>query len=60
MDAHNDMAECVMCGRPVDTREEAEGGDALGAQLSTGEWACSAKCWYAAVEEKENRNADDT
>jgi hypothetical protein len=47
------IAECVMCGRPVDTREEAEGGDAQGAQLSTGDWVCSAQCWYAAVEEKE-------
>ena len=38
-------AECIMCGRTVDTREEDEGGGADGAELAGGEWVCSGRCY---------------
>lgn len=40
-------ANCCNCGRIVDTREEAEGGDKFGAEASDGRWLCSMECWDA-------------
>lgn len=41
------LANCCNCGRVVDTREEAEGGDKFGAESSDGKWVCSSECWDA-------------
>lgn len=40
-------ANCCNCGRIIDTREEAEGGDKFGAESSDGRWLCSMECWDA-------------
>jgi len=37
------IANCAVCGRIVDTREKAEGGDGHGCEYSNG-WACSTDC----------------
>lgn len=36
--------KCCVCGRCVDTREEDEGGDEHGAEVSPGLWVCSPEC----------------
>jgi hypothetical protein len=41
------VTNCCNCGRVVDTREEADGGDKFGAEASDGRWLCSAECWDA-------------
>ena len=43
------VSNCVHCGRIVDAREVAEGGDAHGAEIRPGEWVCSSECWDAAL-----------
>lgn len=37
------IAQCKICGRPVDTRERNEGGDGHGCEYEQG-WACSSAC----------------
>lgn len=37
------IANCIVCGRVVDTREESEGGDAHGCEYADG-WVCSREC----------------
>lgn len=44
------IANCCHCGRIVDTREEKEGGDKFGCEMSDGRWTCSPECWDAIVE----------
>lgn len=44
-------ANCCECGRIVDTREECDGGDRHGCQLSDKRWVCSQDCW--------DKNVDD-
>ncbi|WP_449376131.1 hypothetical protein, partial [Bosea thiooxidans] len=44
------IANCCHCGRIVDTREEKEGGDKFGCELTDGRWTCSPECWDAVVE----------
>lgn len=44
------IANCCRCGRIVDTREEKEGGDEFGCEMSDGRWTCSPECWDAVVE----------
>jgi len=36
---------CCYCNRPVDRREESEGGDPYGAQLPDKTWTCSMGCY---------------
>lgn len=43
-------ANCCHCGRIVDTREKAEGGDDFGCELSDGRWTCSPECWEITTE----------
>lgn len=45
------IANCVKCGRIIDTREADEGGDTFGSELFVGSWVCSSECWDAAVSE---------
>jgi hypothetical protein len=45
------VVNCCNCGRIVDTREAAEGGDDFGSELADGErWVCSPECWDSVVE----------
>lgn len=37
------LSNCVICGRIVDTREKAEGGDGHGCEYPEG-WTCSSEC----------------
>lgn len=41
------FANCVRCGRIIDTRENEDGGDEFGCELSDGRWTCSEECWEA-------------
>ena len=43
------MATCTVCGSPVDTLEQDEGGTAKGCQLINDEWVCSCECWEEAA-----------
>jgi hypothetical protein len=43
------IANCCVCSRVVDTREENEGGDPFGCELDDGRWTCSEPCWSTAV-----------
>lgn len=38
-------ANCCNCGRIIDTRERADGGDSFGCQLDDGRWTCSIACY---------------
>jgi hypothetical protein len=42
---------CHVCKRIIDTREEKDGGDKFGAEITTGVWVCSPECWDAIVED---------
>ena len=46
----NWTANCCQCGRIVDTREKAEGGDPFGCQLDDKRWTCSPQCWERVVD----------
>lgn len=52
------MEECCMCLAIVDTREETEGGDPEGCQLSSGLWVCSSECWDDACANEEETTND--
>lgn len=49
---------CVICGAPVDTREEAEGGDPEGCEIEHGQWVCSQDCWEDATRPAIDKNGD--
>ncbi|MGW9332759.1 hypothetical protein [Bosea sp. NPDC055594] len=44
------VVNCCNCGRIIDTREESEGGDQWGHELSDDRWACSPECLDAVTE----------
>ena len=44
---------CQVCGAPVDTREEDEGGGPDGCELHGGGWVCSGACYDRAVPDDE-------
>ena len=44
------MVECVMCLASVDTREETDGGDPYGCEISGIGWVCSPECYDDALE----------
>lgn len=41
---------CHICGGPVDTREESEGGSPEGCEVENGEWVCSRTCYNKYME----------
>lgn len=43
------VANCCQCGRIVDTREKADGGDDFGCETTDGRWTCSPECWEIAT-----------
>lgn len=45
-------ANCCICGRIVDTREQVDGGDAFGCELADGRWTCSPDCYDTATGER--------
>lgn len=44
------VVNCCNCGRIIDTREESEGGDQWGHQLSDNRWVCSPECLDAVTD----------
>lgn len=44
------VVNCCNCGRIIDTREESEGGDQWGHQLSDNRWVCSPECLDAVAD----------
>ncbi len=44
------VVNCCNCGRIIDTREEDEGGDGWGHELSDDRWVCSPECLDAVAE----------
>lgn len=53
------MVTCTVCGAPVDTLEQHEGGSAEGCQLVNDEWACSRACWEKAALSELKGKKDD-
>jgi len=45
-------ANCCICGRIVDTREQVDGGDAFGCELADGRWTCSPDCYDTTTGER--------
>lgn len=44
------VVNCCNCGRVIDTREESEGGDQWGHELSDDRWVCSPECLDAVTD----------
>lgn len=44
------VVNCCNCGRIIDTREESEGGDQWGHELSDDRWVCSPECLDAVTD----------
>lgn len=41
------LADCAVCRRVIDTREECDGGDPHGCEVGSDFWVCSPECWEA-------------
>lgn len=44
------IGHCVVCSRIIDKREQSDGGDPHGCELSDDKWVCSSECYDIATE----------